>query len=132
MSIFGSAAQGLADRIIGLTGQPLTLTRRSASTSYSPAAGVTVAATQSIVKGAVLPYESFRHSGFRMDVGTDLIQGDLIAMISPVGVDGVAIVPPQTNDQLTMGSNNYSIVSVTPHAPAGVDLLFICGLRGSA
>ena len=132
MPIFGNAAQGIADHIIGLTGQALTLTRRSAGTTYSPATGVTVAATQSIVKGAVLPYESFKHSGFRMDPGTNLIEGDLIAMISPVGPDGKAIVPPQTNDQLTVGSNVYSIVAVTPHAPSGVDLLFMCGLRGSA
>jgi hypothetical protein len=130
MSLFGNGFRNMADKIIGLSGQSLTLTRRSGST-YNPATGVSITATSVLVKGAILPYESFRHSGFRTDVGLDVQQGDLIALVSAIAATGKPLASPRPGDTIETTSVVYAVVSVAPHAPAGVDLLYMCTIRGT-
>lgn len=130
MSLFGNGYRAMADKVLGLAGQSLTLTRRSSAT-YSPSTGVTVTATSVLVKGAILPYESFKHSGFRSDTGMDIQQGDLIAMVSAIAANGKPLATPHVNDTIETATTVYTIISVAPHAPAGVDLLFLCTIRGS-
>lgn len=131
MSVFGSGARSLADKIIGAAGQAMTLTRRGQASAYSPATGVTITQTATAIRGAVVPYESFRNMGFHKETGFDIIQGDQVGMLSAIGPDGVPIVPPAENDLVTVGRSNYTIINIAPHSPAGVDLMYLCNLRGS-
>lgn len=129
MSLFGSGFASLVDRIIGLGSQPITLTRRSGGV-YNPVTGVPVTATSLLVKGSIVPYESFRHSGFRKEIGLDVQEGDLIAILSAYAASGLPLAPPHPNDLIETPTVVYTIVGVAPHAPAGVDLMFLCAIRG--
>jgi hypothetical protein len=130
MSIFTSASRGLADKLIGIAGQQMTLTRRAQSGSYNPATGMTIAAQTFTVTATIAPYETFRHMGFHKDQGLDVVQGDQVALISAIGASGAPITPPQVNDLLTAGSKTYTISACAPHSPAGMDLLYLCSVRG--
>lgn len=112
-----------ADSLLSEFGQSVTLTHITAG-AYDPDTGsVTNTTTTQTGTGAVFDF-GLHQSGAAFTAGSMIISGDKQLYLSAVG-----ITAPAAGDQLTIGSDVWSVVSVKTTAPAGTVVLYECQLR---
>ena len=111
--------QAVTDNTLAELGQIVTLTTKSVG-DYNPATGnaaVTVSTQQ--VKAVVFP------RGAKDIDGTLIQQGDQKLLLSMAGVTA-----PHLDDTVTIGGITYTITLIKPLAPAGINVLCVCNIRG--
>lgn len=120
-----AANRSTADRLLAAKGQALTLTR-NASQTYDPAAGsATIAASTQTGRGVILPLSAFQKAN-----GTNVVEGDCQLLLSALSSTGTVLTAPVVNDTVTdANSDVWTITSVEPLAPAGLDILYDCVVR---
>lgn len=111
-------------------GQPVTITRVTEG-AYNPATGSTseTTTTQTGV-GAVFPYSP----GLRNQPGSMIAENDQQLLLSTLGSTGAPLNPaPSVNDRVTLADGSvHTIEAVQTLAPAGIDIMHDCRIRGSA
>lgn len=118
-----------ADTLIETKGQTVTLTRRTAG-AYNPATGsAAVTETTQTGKGVILPFGP----GLRRQGGTSITADDRQCLLSALNSAGAALTEPKVGDKLTDASGQvWSVIEVSPLAPAGLKIMFDLTIRGSA
>ena len=116
---FYSEAASVADELIREYGQAVTLTTTSSSV-YDPATGTATSVTSTQAAQAVV----FPRGAKDVD-GTLIKQGDQKLLLSMVGVTA-----PQLDDTVTIGATTYTITFIKLLAPAGINVLCECNIRG--
>lgn len=92
--------------------------------------------------GIVVEYTTFLRSGLRNEHGSLIKGGDKQLLLSPLDLTGAPLAPrPQVDDKVTLmvddGSggltdgDSFTITSLAPLSPAGLDIMFDCNIRGS-
>lgn len=113
--------------MLGSKGQAVVLTRR-ASGPYDPATGSsTITETTQGGRGVFLPLSPFRKS-----IG-NIAEGDQQLLLSALTSAGAALSAPHVDDTV-MDANSavWSLISVDPLAPAGLDIIYDCVVRRAA
>jgi hypothetical protein len=116
---FYADMQAVADSTLADFGQLVTLTTKTVG-AYNPATGnaaVTISTQQ--VKAVVFP-----HGSKDID-GTLIQQGDQKLLLSMAGVTA-----PHLDDTVTIGATTYTITFIKLLAPAGINVLCECNIRG--
>ena len=116
---FYTDMQAVADNTMAELGQIVTLTTKTVG-AYNPATGnaaVTVSTQQ--VKAVVFP------RGAKDVDGTLIQQGDQKLLLSMAGA-----IAPHLDDTVTIGATTYTITFIKLLAPAGVNVLCECNIRG--
>lgn len=122
------AQRSTASRLLTAKGQTMTLAYIGDST-YNPATSDTSGAAPSsvTVAGAILPLQPFRKAQ------GNIVEGDQQLLLSALDINGSAITAPQVNATVTdAGSTPWTLVSVEPLAPAGLNIMFDCVARRAA
>lgn len=120
------AQRSTANRLIADKGLAVTLTRQAAGT-YDPATGApAIATTTQTGKGVILPFAAgLRHAG-----GSNIVQGDKQLLLSAINSAGSPLTPPALDDKVTAAGVDYVITEIAPLAPAGLNIMFDCTVRG--
>lgn len=116
---FYTDMQAVTDSTMADLGQMVTLTTKSVG-AYNPATGnaaVTVSTQQ--VKAVVFP------RGAKDIDGTLIQQGDQKLLLSMAGA-----AAPHLDDTVTIGTTTYTITFIKLLAPAGINVLCECNIRG--
>lgn len=116
---FYADMQAVADSAMADLGQMVMLTTKTVG-AYNPATGnaaVTVSTQQ--VKAVVFP------RGAKDVDGTLIQQGDQKLLLSMVGATA-----PHLDDTVTIGATTYTITFIKLLAPAGINVLCECNIRG--
>ncbi len=121
MSFNYAKTAATADRLIGRFGASATFQQITVG-AYDPNTGTAGNTVTSVpVQAVVLPY------GQRFIDGATILQGDLQAFLSVVGVS-----VPKAGDQLLWQGKTYQIISVKDTAPAGLSVIYELQVRGAA
>lgn len=92
--------------------------KRTGAEAYDPATGTSTPTTTSLpTTAAVFAYDQ------KYIDGTLILHGDQQALCDPS-------VEPKQGDVLTWKGRDYTVIAVTPLAPAGVPVLFEAQIRG--
>lgn len=121
------AQRSTANRLIADKGQTVTITRRTAG-AYDPATGTAaITETTQTGKGVILPLAPYRK------FAGNVVAGDETLLLSGLNSAGAALTLPHVDDSVTdAGGNVFSMVSVDPLHPAGLDIVIDCVIRRAA
>lgn len=121
------AQRSSAARMIAAKGQTVTLTRRTPG-AYSPANGAAaITETTQTGKGVILDFAA-RKMG-----ESNIPMAGKQCLLSALNSAGASLTAPAIDDTLTdVGGNAYTVVSIAPLAPAGLEIMFDLTLRGAA
>lgn len=126
------SAQDARDAHASLTedGQTVTITRTTEG-AYNTATGTasTTTASQTGI-GAVFPYSA----GLRNMASSLIAENDQQLLLSTLNSDGVALSPvPTAADKITLADGSvHTIEAIQTLAPAGIDIMHDCRIRGVA
>lgn len=117
-----------ANRLIAAKGQAVTLTRRAAG-AYNPATGTAaITDTTQTGKGVILPLVL----GFRKETGTNIPLGSVQCILSALGTSA-ALTAPKVDDSLTDSTGKvWTVIEVSPLAPAGTALIYDLTMKAAA
>lgn len=126
------SAQDARDAHASLTddGQSVTITRTTEG-AYNTATGTASTTTTSQTGiGAVFPYSA----GLRNMAGSLIAENDQQLLLSTLSSTGAALSPvPTVADKITLADGSvHTIEAIQTLAPAGIDIMHDCRIRGVA
>jgi hypothetical protein len=110
----------VADNIVTEFGQPITITKVTQGYYDTDTGMITSITVDTVTKGVIFDY------GEKDFNGTSILRGDKKLLVKPSGITSITV-----NDLVTVGMNNYHIVSVKQTNPAGTNLLWELSIRGT-